>query len=463
MAAMDTKYDLVVIGGGPGGYPGAIRASQLGLRVALIEAERLGGECTNYGCIPTKALLRPANMVWSIRSMKFIKGELDLDFGEYVSWVSSIVERISGGVEMLLKGYGVDLYRGRARLVDRGTVYVENMGEVRADKILLAVGTSPSELPSLGVDGEVIHNNRTILGVRRKPSSILIVGGGYIGVELASLYAKIGVEVHLVEIMPGLLPGMDQDLSRAAERMLKNLGVRIRTNTTVKSVNKKQHEADVELSSGEKLSVEKILVAVGRKPRIENLGLEKAGVELDNKGYIRVSRGMETSVGGVYASGDAAGPPLLAHKAFMQSVVAAENIAGKKAVYDPRAVPSVIYTEPEMAFVGMSEEEARKSGYNPKSVKMPLGGVARAIIEGGEDGFVKIIYDEDTKQLLGFVAMAPHASEIVSEASLAIEMGASIEDLSLTIHPHPTISEILGEVSELALGRPKHFLIRRRK
>ncbi len=459
---MASKYDLVVIGGGPGGYPGAIRASQLGLRVALIEAERLGGECTNYGCIPTKALLRPANMIWSIRSMRFIRGELELDFSEYVSWVSSIVERISGGVEALLKGYGVDLYRGGARLVDRNTVYVENTGEIRAEKILIATGTNPSELPSLEVDGEVIHNNRTILGVRRKPSSILIVGGGYIGVEFASLYAKIGVEVHLAEIMQNLLPGMDQDLSRAAERMLKNLGVKIRTNTTVKAVDKKQQEAYVELSNGEKLSVEKILVAVGRKPRTERLGLEAAGIDLDAKGYIKVDRGMGTSVENIYAAGDVTGPPLLAHKAFMQSIVAAENIAGKKVSYDPRAVPSVIFTEPEMVFVGMDEEGARKSGYKPKSVKMPLGGVARAIIEGGDGGFAKIIYDEDTKQILGFVAVAPHASEIVSEAALAIEMGASIEDLSLTIHPHPTISEVLGEISELALGRPKHFLLRRR-
>jgi len=460
---VDSKYDLVVIGGGPGGYPGAIRASQLGLRVALVEADRLGGECTNYGCIPTKALLKPANTIWSIRSMKFVKGELDLDFNEYISWVSSIVERISGGVEMLLKGYGVDLYRGEAKLLDRNTLYVENIGEIKAEKILIATGTNPSELPLLKVDGEVIHNNRTILRIRRKPSSILIVGGGYIGVEFASLYAKIGVEVHLAEIMPNLLPGMDQDLSRAAERMLKNLGVKIRTNTTVKSIEKRQNEAHVELSSGEKLSVEKILVAVGRKPRSENLGLREVGVELDEKGYIRVDGSMRTSVENIYASGDITGPPLLAHRAFMQSLVAAENAAGKKVLYDPRAVPSVIFTEPEMAFVGMSEEEARKNGYKPKSLKMPLGGVARAVIEGGEEGFAKIIYDEDTKQLLGFVAMAPHASEIVSEATLAIEMGASIEDLSLTIHPHPTISEIFGEISELALGRPKHFLIRKRQ
>lgn len=455
------RYDLVVIGGGPGGYPGAIRASQLGLRVALVEASRLGGECTNYGCIPTKAMIRPANILWSLRSMGFVKGNLDLAFDEYMEWVSSITNRISGGVEMLLKGYGVDLYRGVASLTSEGIISVEGIGDLRAGKILIATGTEPSDLPGVAVDGEVIHNNRTILGIRRKPSSILIIGGGYIGVEFAGLFAKIGVEVRLAEIMPNLLPGMDQDLSRAAERILRESGVKIYTGATVSSIAKRQGEADVELSNGERFSVEKILVAVGRKPtRIS--GLDRAGVGVDGKGYIKVDDGMRTSNPNIYASGDIAGPPLLAHKAFMQSIVAAENIAGGRVKYDPRAVPSVIFTEPEMAFVGMGEEEARKHGYNTKSVKMPMGGIARAIIEGSEEGFAKVVYDDDTKQVLGFVIVSPHASELISEASLAIEMGASIEDLALTIHPHPTVSEIFEEISELALGRPKHFLIRRR-
>lgn len=455
------RYDLIVIGGGPVGYPGAIRASQLGLRVALVEANRLGGECTNYGCIPTKAMIRPANILWSLRSMGFVKGSLDLAFDEYMEWVSSITSRISGGVEMLLKGYGVDLYRGVASLTSEGVVSVEGIGDIRAEKILLATGTEPSDLPNVAVDGEIIHNNRTILGIRRKPSSILIIGGGYIGVEFADLFAKIGVEVRLVEIMPNLLPGMDQDLSRAAERILRRSGVKIYTGTTVSSIAKGQGEAYVELSNGERFSVEKILVAVGRKPKRIS-GLEKAGVEVDGKGYIKVNDDMRTSNPNIYASGDIAGPPLLAHKAFMQSIVAAENIAGGRVKYDPRAIPSVIFTEPEMAFVGMGEEEARKHGYNARSVKMPMGGIARAIIEGGEEGFAKVVYDDDTKQVLGFVIVSPHASELISEASLAIEMGASIEDLALTIHPHPTVSEIFEEISELALGRPRHFLMRRR-
>lgn len=455
------KYDLVVVGGGPGGYPAAIRASQLGMKVALIEMNRLGGECTNYGCIPTKALIKPANILWAVKKMGFIKGSIELSFEEYMEWVNTVVKKISGGIEMLLKSYGVDLYRGVASIRNGETIYVENIGELKAKKILLATGTDPADLPGIKVDGEAIHNNRTIIGLKRKPSSILIIGGGYIGVEFASIFAKIGVEVTVIEVMQNLLPGMDPDISRAAERILRSLGVKIYTGTTVKSLAAKGGEVSVELSGGDSLSAEKILVAVGRKPKPIS-GIEKLGVKLDEKGYIMVDRSMRTSHPNIYASGDIAGPPLLAHKAFAQSLVAAENIAGRNIAFDPKAIPSVIFTDPEIAFVGISENEAKKQGYKARSVKLPLGGVARAAIEEVEEGFAKIVFDEETKEILGFYVVAPHASEIISEAVLAIEMGATLEDLSLTIHPHPTISEVLEEISELALGRPKHFFIRRR-
>lgn len=455
------KYDLVVVGGGPGGYPAAIRASQLGMKVALIEMNRLGGECTNYGCIPTKALIKPANIFWAVKKMGFIKGNIELSFEEYMEWVNTVVKKISGGIEMLLKSYGVDLYRGMASIRDGETIYVENIGELKAKKILLATGTDPADLPGIRVDGEAIHNNRTIIGLKKKPSSMLIIGGGYIGVEFASIFAKIGVEVTVVEVMQNLLPGMDPDISRAAERILRSLGVKIYTGTTVKSLTAKGGEVSVELSGGDSLSAEKILVAVGRKPK-QISGIEKLGVKLDEKGYIVVDRSMRTSHPNIYASGDIAGPPLLAHKAFAQSLVAAENIAGRNITFDPKAIPSVIFTDPEIAFVGINENEAKKQGYKARSVKLPLGGVARAAIEEAEEGFAKIVFDEETKEILGFYVVAPHASEIISEAVLAIEMGATLEDLSLTIHPHPTISEVLEEISELALGRPKHFFIRRR-
>jgi len=251
--------------------------------------------------------------------------------------------------------------------------------------MLLATGTDPSDLHMIRVDGEVIHNNRTIMGLKKKPSSILIVGGGYIGVEFASIFAKIGVEVTVVEVMQNLLPGMDPDISRAAERILRGLGVKIYTGTTVKSLSVKGGEASVELSGGDTFSVEKVLVAVGRKPKLIP-GAEKLGVELDEKGYIRVDRSMRTSHPNIYASGDITGPPLLAHRAFAQSLVAAENIAGRNAAFDPKAIPSVIFTDPEIAFIGISEDDARKQGYRARSVKLPLGGVARMAIENVDEG-----------------------------------------------------------------------------
>jgi dihydrolipoamide dehydrogenase len=455
------KYDLVVIGGGPGGYPAAIRASQLGMRVALVEMHKLGGECTNYGCIPTKALIKQANLFSAVKTVSFIRGNIELSFEEYMEWVNSITRRISGGVEMLLKSYGVDLYRGMASISERGSIYVENIGELGANKIIIAAGTEPAELPGIVVDGDVIHNNRTILGLKKKPSSMLIVGGGYIGVEFASVFAKIGVDVAVVEVMQSLLPGMDPDVSRAAERILRDLGVKIYTGTTVKSLSVRGSEASVELSGGSNMAVEKVLIAVGRRPKPVP-GIEKLGLGVDEKGYIRVDRSMRTSNPNIYASGDITGPPLLAHRAFAQSLVAAENIAGKKAMFDPKVIPSVIFTDPEIAFVGMSEEDAKKQGYRARSVKLSMGGIAKALIEGLEEGFAKIVFDEETKEVLGFYVVAPHASEIISEAALAIEMGATLEDLALTIHPHPTISEVLEEISELALGRPKHFFVRRR-
>lgn len=459
---MSEKYDLVVVGGGPGGYPAAIRASQQGLRVAVVEADRLGGECTNYGCIPTKALLRPAGIMWALRSMKFIRGSVEIVFDEYMEWARGIANKISSGVEALLKGYGVDILKGRASFVDKGVLRIDGAGDIRADKVVVAVGTDPADLGLLRVDGELVHNNRTFLGIRRKPSSILIVGGGYIGVEFASMLSKLGVEVTLVEMMPSLLPGMDQDLSRACERILKSQGVRVLTSTTVKTAEKKPGEVFVELSNGEKRSFESVLVAVGRKPRTSGIGLEKVGVDLDEKGYIKIDRRTATSSPGIYAAGDAAGPPLLAHKAFLQSLVAGENAAGRSLEYEAKAIPAVVFTEPEIVYVGMGEEEARAAGYRPRSVRLPLGSVARSVIEGSEGGIAKIVYDEPSGLILGFFAAAPQASEFVSEAALAIEMGATLEDLALTVHPHPTMSEALEEIAELALGRPKHFLLRRR-
>ncbi|MEM0365718.1 MAG: dihydrolipoyl dehydrogenase [Acidilobaceae archaeon] len=453
------NYDLVVIGGGPGGYPAAIRASQLGLRVALVEQGRLGGECVNFGCIPTKAMIRPVELLSSIAKLRFVKLNYDIDFSEYMGWVEGISSKVSEGVRGLLRMYNVDVYYGQATLKSDTLVELGDGTSLKASNIIIATGTDPSTIPGLEFDGSMVHSNRSILSIRRKPSRILIVGSGYIGVEFAGLLAKLGVEVYMVEVLERVLPAMDEDFSKLLSRRLSRLGVKTYTSTTVKSVDKRESYALVSLSNGLTIEVDYILVAVGRRPNTRNLGLENAKVELDDRGYIRVDDTMRTSNPRIYATGDVAGPPLLAHKAFMQAVTAAESIGGLKSYYNPKAIPSVVFTDPEIVSVGLTESEARREGYSVGVVKLPIGALAKAIIEDSTDGFAKIVYDTNTKTILGIHIAAPHASELAGEASLAIELGATLEDLSLTIHPHPTISEVLQEASELALGRPKHYYI----
>ncbi len=456
------KYDVVVIGGGPGGYPAAIRAAQLGLSVAIVEMNRFGGECTNFGCIPTKSMIKPVEAMWYVRNKDFFSGEVSLDFQKYMEWVKGIVGRLSNGVRDLLKGNGVDMFEGRGRLLDRYSVSVDGSEVLQARSIILATGTSPSSIPGVEVDGEVIHNNRTIMGLKRRPSSILIIGGGYIGVEFASMMSKIGVEVYLVEIMDRLLPGMDSDFSRFIERKLRSYGVKVFKGTKVNEVKKLENGVRASLSNGSSIDSEIVLVAVGRKPNTSDLGLEAAGVETDSRGFIRVDERCRTNIPNIYAAGDVTGGAMLAHRAFMQGVIAAENAAGLNSVFDARGIPAVVFTDPELAYVGVNKEEASGMGIDADSVRIPLGGVARAIIDDSADGFIKVTFDRESKAVLGVHVAAHNASEIISEATLAIEMGATLEDLALTIHPHPTISESIKEVADVALGRPLHYLIRRR-
>ncbi len=300
------------------------------------------------------------------------------------------------------------------------------------------------------------------MGLKRKPSSILIIGGGYIGVEFASMMSKIGVEVYLVEIMDRLLPGMDSDFSRFIERKLRSYGVKVFKGTKVDEVKKLENGVRASLSNGSSIDSEIVLVAVGRKPNTSDLGLEAAGVETDPRGFIRVDGRCRTNIPNIYAVGDVTGGAMLAHRAFMQGVVAAENAAGLNSVFDARGIPAVVFTDPELAYVGVNKEEASGMGIDADSVRIPLGGVARAIIDDSADGFIKVTFDRESKAVLGVHVAAHNASEIISEATLAIEMGATLEDLALTIHPHPTISESIKEVADVALGKPLHYLIRKR-
>jgi len=451
------KYDVVVVGGGPGGYPAAIRAAQMGAKVAIVEKDRFGGECTNYGCIPTKALLRAAKLVEDMRSYPFIKGGAEVDYGELAKWVRRVYTRSSRGVEYLLRSYGVEMMRGLARPKSNGRVVVDGE-EVEAGSIVVATGSEPVEIPRYRVDGRKIHNNRTILGLEEPPSSILIIGGGYIGVEYATVFSSLGSEVYLVELLDRILPQMDPDLARVVDKRLREKGVRIYTGVRAGEPREEDGHLRIPLSSGDELRVEKVLVAVGRRPS-SGFAVE-LGVETDEKGFVKVDERMATNVAGVYASGDVAGQPMLAHKAFAQAVVAGENAAGGDAYYVQRYVPAVVYTEPEILSVGLTLEEAQERGLDAEAEVYPIGGVAKAFIEGGSDGVVKIVYSGE--EILGIHIAAPHASELAGEATYLLETAASLEDLALTIHPHPTVSEALREAAEHILGRPIHSVLKKK-
>ncbi len=451
------KFDIVVVGGGPGGYPAAIRAAQMGAKVAIVERDRFGGECTNYGCIPTKALLKAAKVMEEIRSYPFIRGSAELDYGELAKWVRRVYTRSSRGVEYLLRSYGVEMLRGEAR-PKTGKRLVVNGEEVEAGSIIIATGSEPASIPGYAVDGQYIHNNRTILSLEEPPGSILIIGGGYIGVEYATVFSALGSEVYIVELLDRILPQMDPDLAKVVDKKLRERGVKIYTGVKAGEPHREDGYLRVPLSTGEEISVEKVLVAVGRRP---NSGFARElGVELDDKGFVKVDDRMATSMDGVYASGDVAGQPMLAHKAFAQAVVAGENAAGGDTYYVQRYVPAVVYTDPEIVSVGLTLEEAREKGLEAEAEVYPIGGVAKAFIEGGSDGVVKIVYSGE--EILGIHIAAPHASELAGEATYLLETSASLEDLALTIHPHPTVSEALREAAEHILGRPIHSVLKKK-
>jgi len=453
---------VVVIGGGPGGYPAAIRASQEGARVALVEEDKLGGECTNYGCVPVKTLVRYARSARILARLITLASSSGDPFTEALSEARRVSMEVSSGINMLLRGYGVDVYPGRA-VFDRDGRLVVSGYVLKARSYVIAAGSEPSTIPGVSVDGEQVHDNRTILKLESKPSSIVIVGGGYVGVEYAYIMASLGVDVTLVEALGRILPGMDPDISRVVARSLRRLGVRILTNAGVRRVERGVDGVRVETPTGW-VEAEKALIAVGRRPRTRGLGLEYIGVEVDDRGYVRVDASMRTSNPSVYASGDVVGPPLLAHKAMMQAEVAGYNASrGAHARLDLKVVPSIVFLEAEVLSIGYTLEEAEELGYKASSIRYPIGGLARARIEGVVDGFVKIVFDEASHRILGLHIVAPGASELAGEAHLLITRGLRLEDLAEVLHPHPTISEALREAALLALKKPVHYLVRSRK
>ncbi|MEW5875738.1 MAG: dihydrolipoyl dehydrogenase [Candidatus Zixiibacteriota bacterium] len=452
------KYDVLVIGAGPGGYVAAIRAAQLGLKTAVVERAKAGGICTSWGCIPSKTLLHAAGLVNAIKHASDfgitaeIKG-IDLD--KLREKKNRVAGRLVGGVEFLLKKYGVEWIAGEAKLAGPESAVVKLAdGKTRmidAKNIIIATGARPVELPHLKVDGETVITYFEALEINGIPKDFVVVGGGAIGLEMAEVYAALGSKVTVVEMMPTLLPGLDADLCKAAADGLKKSGVTSLTGTKVadaKQGKDKRWTLKLEAVSGKNpdpITADRVLVAIGLKPNSTGIGLEGTGVKIDQRGFIAVDAQMRTNIKSIWAIGDVVGGKLLAHKASREGHVVAEAIAGHKAVMDYRAVPGAIFLHPEIATVGMTEEEAKKAGHDITVGKFPLTALGRAVATSAMDGFVKIVADKKTDRVLGVHIVAPTAGDMIAEAAFALEMEASAEDLASTIHVHPTFSESVME------------------
>lgn len=452
--------DVIVIGAGPGGYVAAIRAAQLGREVYLIDSmDRLGGVCLNCGCIPSKALIHVANVFSGLDSAKdygiSVQGKA-LDFKKLQEWKEGIISQLSKGVAQLCKENGVTVHQGTARFTSNNSLFVastEKSSSFKFKNAIIATGSCPLEVPGLSFNEDRgIVSSRGALNWTELPKKLAVIGAGYIGIELGTVYAKLGSEVTMIEALDRILPELDPTLGKPVAKHLKSLGVTTKLNTTAENFDGKA----LHLSDGSEIAVDKVLVAVGRRPNSENLGLEKAGIEIDEKGFIKTGPDAQTTQANIYAIGDVAGGALLAHKASAEGKIAAEAICGQKVAFD-NYVPAVIFSDPEIAVVGLSETEAQKQGLEIKAGQFPFAALGRAMASHATEGFVKVISEEPSKRLLGFQIVGTHASELIATATHALEMGALVDDLSQIINTHPTFSEAIGEAIESIYGKAIHL------
>ena len=461
------EADVAVVGGGPGGYVCGIRAGQLGLKTVVIESDRLGGECVNYGCIPSKSLITIAKLVDKVKEAEKYGVQaagVHVDFAQMQKWKSEVIGKLVGGIEFLLRGYHVTVVHGVAEVASRGRLVVTTptgKEDVSFKNLVIATGTRPSSLPGLEFDGDLVIGSKEGLDLMAAPKRLLVVGGGAIGLEFASMLQKLGSAVTVVEIMDQLLPGSDPEVVRVVHRKLEGRGTKVYLKSEVSRLTRKGSEAEVEVETPEvkvTLAVDKVLVSVGRKPRTEKMNLQALGVQTDPRGYVVTDQKMQTSAPGVYAIGDVRGPPLLEHKAAREGIVAAECIAGLPSAADWKVIPDAVFCDPEVASVGMTEAKAAEAGYKVRRSRFQFAALGRALSTGDPEGFVKVVSNEQDGLVLGVEIVGPDASNLISEAALAIEMGATVEDIALTIHPHPTLPEAIMEASEAAAGRPIHQL-----
>lgn len=460
---------LVVVGAGPGGYPAAFLAADLGMEVTLVDMEpNPGGVCLYRGCIPSKALLHASKLLTEAREASEIGIHFEapkIDVPKLRAWKESVVGKLTGGLGQLSKARKVRYIQGRARFTDAQTLSIKHPDGAEEtltfQQALLATGSRPAVIPNFPVEPSCIWDSTTALNLEAVPASLLVVGGGYIGLELGSVYASLGSKVTVVEMMPGLLPGADRDLVAVLAKRLKGAFQSILLNTRVIEMSKTDAGVRVkfegpDVKEPEQL-FEKVLVSVGRKPNTSDLGLENTKVQIDAKGFVKVNLQRQTDEPSIYAIGDVAGEPMLAHKATHEGRLAVEAIAGHKVAFEPRAIPAVVFTDPEIAWCGLTETQAKAEGRDIKTAKFPWGASGRATTLNRNDGATKLVVDPESQRILGVGIAGSGAGDLIAEAVLAIEMGAVVSDLKLTIHPHPTLSETVMEAAEVFFGQSAHF------
>ena len=465
----ERTFDVVVLGGGPGGYPCAIRLGQLGLSVACVEGEEYGGVCLNWGCIPSKALISTAHQYEKAgkageQGLSF--GSVSIDVGKMQGWKNGLIKKLTSGVRHLLKQNGAEAIEGMGRLVDAKTVEVTRAsGEqlrVRATRgVVIATGSATIQIPGFEFDGRRIIGAREAVSLPEVPKRLVVIGGGVIGLELGMVYQAFGAKLTVIELTENLLPGVDPDAVKIVERSISKKGGRVLKQAKAEGW---EQNADggvaVVVSTGgasERIDADVVLVAVGMRPRSRGIGLEEIGVTVDQRGFVPTDAQCNTNVPGIYAVGDVSGPPMLAHKATKEGEICAEVIAGKASGKDWVTIPGIVFTDPEIAMVGLTEAAAKEQGFDVKVGRFPFAALGRAMSIRETDGFVKIVIDASTKRVLGIHIVGPSASDLISEAALALEMAATAEDIALTVHPHPTLGEALMEAAAHSLGHAIHI------
>lgn len=456
------KFDVAVLGGGPGGYPAAIRAAQRGKSVALIEAKEMGGTCLNRGCIPSKALIAGGEFAQRLKGASEFGIEIadvKIDYGRLAAHKDKVVKKMRTGLEGLIAANKITVFRGYGKFVSAHELKV--MGNdnalIYADKIIIATGSEPRNIPVFPFDFEKIHDSTSLLALTKLPGKLVIIGGGVIGCEFASLYANLGVDVTILELLPRIISTESEAISQALTRAFVKKGIKVETNVKVQKIERDGKGIIASVEGGKTFAADCCLVSVGRSLNTKDIGLEKAGVLIQENGMIAVTDRMETSVDGIYAVGDIASKYWLAHVASHQGIIAAENACGRPARMLYHAIPSVIFTDPEIGSVGLSLEEAMKQGYPAKIGAFPFQALGKSQATLETDGFAQIVVDQKTGQILGAQAIGFEAATLIAEMGLAITNELTVECVAETIHAHPTISEVWGETAMLAEGLPLHL------